>query len=548
MFDRKPWGPPRPPMGPPPVQRDCHVEEHLPNMYPYINPKVHDSYAHDCYHEYHGYPHPHEFPASGSMQGSAFMLLSYYPYLFDNTHVTYANFLNTSESVLTRVSQRRDDSCVNLYGTFDLKKGINKNTIMTDYLEKCIGHNFDSIGGLLPLMKSDITFRLYFSVTDEANGVVYQNAISTTVTNMGFHFTDIRDFFVESMNGVFITNIPAMDYSGIYRLTLEKIEAWGEIINTVDHVTNGLNPYYQFTDNNNTITMQHDVINGTMTDNSILIASATLNNTIPFQANITTRLRLNFTAFLSDLIAVPQTYGIYNAMFEPSDVKLERLSKEVATLKESASLINKTLLELGDALNELRTTVSTHTTQIEANTNAITELQATVESDNEELAARIDDLDARVRVLENRPLALYKYNQGVEFVRSQLTWSTYGQIYQVARDFTASGNMETDINNGYLVPLIVDGDVVTAAFESRIETLESGLSVTNEAIDTIETSVQSHSDELVSLNTLVAGKANSAIVVELIDRMGVAETSIDTKASQTDLEALTTRVETLEET
>lgn len=433
----------------------------LPHTYPYVEPCVHDSYSHNIYHEYHGYPHPGEFPTSGSMAGSAFLLKEYYPYLFDNTNVRYGNFLNLAENVNTRISQRRDDSCVNLIATFDMTKGVLKNTILNDYLQKAIAKNVDTMQEVLSIVQDAVTFRLYFSIVDEMGAFVYQNAVSVTTPDMYFHPTDIRDYFVESLKSVFVTNIPAMDYTGIYRLQLEKIEAYVNIINTIDHMSDGMNPFYAFTDNNNKIVLQHDIIDNTEIDQQVLIASQEIKQVFPFQANITTRLRISFTAFLSDLIAVPQTYGIWSSIFEPTEAKLEKMQNSITTLTESVDLINASLLTITSTLNELRTTVSNHTTQLETNTTKIAQLDSEVEANYNDFDARIRSLDERVTTLESRPLALYRYGEGIKFTRSQLTYSSYGQIYQVAKDFTASGNMNEDIENGNIVPLTINGEIAT---------------------------------------------------------------------------------------
>ena len=504
---------PKPPVPP----RDPH--------YPYVEPCVHDSYAHSCSHEYHGYPSPAEFPAAGPMKGSAFYMLNYYPYLFDNTHVRYGNFLNMAENVVTRISQRRDDSCVNLVGTFDMTSGIKKNAIMNDYLEQCIGKNYETMQQVFPIFQSDIVFRIYFSVLDEMGGFVYQNAATAATHDVVFHFTDIRDFFIQSAKSIFVANIPAMDYNGIYRLRIEKIEAYLNKINTIDHLeTDGLNPYYAFTNNNNSIMLQHDVISGTLPDEQVLLATLNLDQVIPFQANITTRLRLSFTAFLSDMIAVPQTYGVWAAMFEPTQAKLEDLQNDVTTLKESVALINTTLANINAALNELRTTVSDHETRIETNTTNIATLTSTVDNAVSDLNLMVNSLDARVTILENRPLALIRYGENVQFVTSQLTWSVYGQLYQAAKNFTASGTMSDDIANGNLVPIVVNGEMNLLAITESLNDVEQDVAALTERVETDEFDIGNLKYKDTQLTEALAGKADAS-----------------------DLESLTTRVEVLEQ-
>lgn len=619
LFYREPY----PPMGPPyehhpdPYSTYCTGITPLPHPpYPYIDPCTQDTYGHHCYHEMKGFPFPQEFPINGKMEGSAFMLLNYNPYLYDNTHVRYGNLLNIAESVVTRISRRTDPSCVDLFGTFDLTKGVKKNTIMSSYLCQCISQKCEELHNYFNIIQSPLLFRLYFSVYDEQNAVVYQNTVSATTPDICFHFTDIRDYYVQSLKSIFVTNLPAMDYSGIYRLHLDKLEVYGTCINTYDHIVDA-NPYYAFADNNEKIILQHDTIGSAMADQSVLIASTPIEQSIPFQANLTTRVKLNFTAFLSDLIAVPNTAQVYASMFEPTDQKLSTISSEVKSLKETIASINATLLTMQDTINELRNHVAANMTNIAANTDAINELKATVQSDNNELNLRLTSLEARVAKLESIPLATISYSKDYSFVKGQLTWTRWGQLYQVAKPFKASGNLTTDISLGNLVPLSVDGDVETQSLEARIQlnanaidavnatltsqaseiteiksdideiesdvaslsdnvdvveatatiaktiadeakttvdnltstvnilngsidTLDTTVDSLNTQVGTIETSVQSHSDAITNLTTLVSAKADSATVVELID-------TVNTKASQSDLEALTTRVDALEE-
>jgi len=542
-FTKKPY----PPQGPPYEYRPDPYTLYTtgvvpppppPYPHPYIDPCVTDSYGHACYHEMKGFPFPNEFPVSGNMEGSAFILKNYVPYLYDNTHVRYGNLLNVAESVVTRVSRRSDPSCIDLFGTFDLTQGINKNTIMQDYLCKCIGQKSEELQGVFPIVQSPLVFRLYFSVYDEQNAVVYTSVTTASTNDVVFHFTDIRDYYVESAKSFFNANIPAMDYSGIYRLHLDKLEVYGSVINTYDHMTTeGLNPYYAFADNNDKITLQHDVIGSTLADASILLASTPIDQSIPFQANLTTRLKMSFTAFTSNLIGVSRTINVYNAMYEPTEIKLATLSADVKAMKEAIATMNAALLQMKDAVNELRTQVTKNTADIETNTTAIADLRATVASENSDLDARLNSLDIRVTKLESIPYATYSYTTGFHFVKNQLTWKTYGQLYQVTKPFTASGNITTEINLGYLVPLTVDGDVETQAIESRLQ-------ANTEAIDTLQTDLSTVTTDLTT------AKSDITEIKSDLNDVGeaVAEAASDATTAKTTAEAAQTAVTTLEGT
>lgn len=546
LFYREPY----PPMGPPydhrldPMTNYCTGIKPLPPPpYPYIDPCVQDTYGHHCYHEMKGFPFPQEFPINGPMHGSAFMLLNYNPYLYDNTHVKYGNLLNMAESVVTRVSRRTDPSCIDLFGTFDLTKGVKKNTIMSDYLCKCISQKAEEMHNYFNIIQAPLLFRLYFSVYDEQNAVVYTNTATATTPDLCFHFTDIRDFYVESMKSIFMTNIPAMDYSGIYRLHLNKLEVYGTCINTYDHIVDA-NPYYAFTDNNEKIVLQHDTIGNTLADQSILIASTPIEQSIPFQANLTTRLKLNFTAFMSDLIAVPNTAPVYNAMYEPTENVIAELKSTVNAMQETITTIQADILQMKDTINELRTVVNTNILNIEKNANDITELKATVASDNTELDLRLTSLETRVSRLEAIPLATLSYAKDTEFVKGQLTWNKWGQLYQVTKGFKASGNLTTDVSLGYLVPLAVDGDVETMSVENRIQN-------NTNAIDELIALTTTHTSDISTLRTdLTTAQSDITTIQTNVETATTnASTALETaNTASSTVETLNTTVDTLSST
>lgn len=515
--------PPYPPAGPP--YENCHepVYTHAGtppcNTYPYIDPCKCDSYGHSCYHETNEFPFPKEFPVNGPFKGSGFVMNNYNPYLFDTTHVRYGKFLCLSESVLTRVSRRSDPSCIDLFATFDLTKGIYKNTIMNDYLCKSISQKSDELHGYFPLMQSNLLFRIYYKVYDEAGAVVHQNTMSVSTNDVVFHFTDVRDYFVESAKSIMMTNIPPMDYSGIYRLHIDKFEVYGNIINTYDHIEGDLNPYYAFTNNNDKIVLQHDVIAATEPDASILLATTPINQDIPFQANITTRLKLQFTAFLGELIAVPKTLPVYQAMFEPTQEKLDRLVDEVNSLKDEVALLNSTINQMKSAINEIRVTVADHDNKINKNTADIANLSANTNYKFDEIDGILNDHEVRITALEAIPFAIRRYRKDIEFKAGQLTYVTYGEVFQVTHDFTASGIITNEINNGYVTPLIIDGDVTLEAVMRRLSHVE-------DEVNEMDTKVDGALDTVSGYDEIIAGVQTTT--QDCVERVGEVETTVQT--------------------
>jgi chromosome segregation ATPase len=290
--------------------------------------------------------------------------------------------------------------------------------------------------------------------------------------------------------------------------------------------------------------LQHDTIGNTLADQSILIASTPIDQSIPFQANLTTRLKLNFTAFMSDLIAVPNTAPVYNAMYEPTENVVAELKSTVNAMQETITTIQTDILQMKDAINELRTVVNNNILNIDKNANDIAELKATVASDNNELDLRLTSLETRVSRLEAIPLATLSYAKDTEFVKGQLTWTKWGQLYQVPKGFTASGNLTTDISMGYLIPLSVDGDVETQSLENRIQNNTS-------AIDSLITLTSTHSTDIAGLRTDLTTVQSDVTTMQtdIETATNNASTALETaNTASSAVETLNTTVDTLSST
>jgi peptidoglycan hydrolase CwlO-like protein len=526
MFRHHPelFKPPYPPPGPPFPQDPCYPAASdfpyrpLPPSYPYIKPIVDNTYAGEVYHEHNRFPVPGQLPASGPLKGNAFVVKNYYPYLIDTSFIRYGHFLSMPENVVTRISRRPNDTCVDLFGTFDLTTGINKNSILADYLKKCIAHKCEEMHNVFPIMKPTLTFRLYYQILDEMGQIVHSAVSSAMVNDIVFHFTDVRDYYIESAKSIFLTNIPTLDYAGIYRLRLERLEVYADVVNTYDHITGDLNPFYAFTDNNTRIALQPEAIEAVGGDESIMISSTEINQVIGFQAKITTKFKLSFTAFLSDLVVLPDTMPIYSAMYEPNEVTLATLKKDVVDLRESIMLINTSLADMKNAINELRSKMGDHEERITNNTKMIEALNQDMETNIDTLETRVESLENRVTILESRPLALNKYKTGAAYVASQLVYNKYGQLYQATKAFNASGNMNTEIAAGRLVPLVVDGEVfenanavVVDELVTRVEAVENDMSNAKSDITSNSNNIQINADRITSV----------------VERVDTAETDID---------------------
>ena len=348
-------------------------------------------------------PETARFPVSGPMQENAFMLINNVPYITDNTNVSYGTKLSVSESIYTRFTKRKDPSCVNIAATIDMTGDIITNTAWNAFVQQVISSQYETLNDVLQIQKSSITFKIYFHVEDSTGGVVYESSVTTTIPKYQFHYTDVQDYFVTSFKDVVITNIPALDFQGVYNLIMDKIEAYIDTIDTYEHITDSLNPYYQFINNNTHIVMQHNSIEEVEKDDTILIATADLDYTTPFQANLTTRVKISFTAFMSNMISCGNTYPIYKALYNPTE-----------------EIVSKLLLQ-------------------------------------------IQDLSTRLEALETEVGAIYstamEYKKNTYYHEGVLTWITKGELYQTTEAYTTTNDesitieeaFAADIANGKLV-------------------------------------------------------------------------------------------------
>lgn len=420
-----------------------------PDVYPCMPPKAYpfnrpsrDSYTYCCC---GGNPAPPsaKFPTSGSFVGSGFALKDTNPYLIDTTYTSYGQVLCFSESVYTDITQRKDTSCINLAATFDMTDTNLTNSVRNNFLEKYTSKKYSYLGGVLPIIKSEIKFKLYYTVTDVSGGVVHEGTLTTTVLDNNFHFTDIRDMFVISARNVMIDNIPAMTYAGLYTITIDRVEAYVSVIDTKTHIQNDMNPYYAFYDNNMKIQLQHDMINAETADEELLIAECDVNKSFDYQANVTTRLRITFMAFMSTMIACGDTSGMWEALNSPTEEIITQLQNEVKAVEDDIKSLHEIIEQQNLLIQKLSTQITENTKKIKENTDNITTLTNTV-----------NDHEERIVKLEAIPFATLPYKKDVEFVKGQITYTTYGKLYQVTENYNATGDMTADIESGKLVKVL----------------------------------------------------------------------------------------------
>jgi hypothetical protein len=408
-----------------------------------------------------------KLPTYGPFVGNGFSLINTNPYLVDTTKFSYGQFLSYSEAVNTIVTRRADSSCINLVAKFNMVNETMTNTVMNDFLNKYIAHNYETLHGVLPVLKSKIRFRIFYTITDFSGGVMASDIMDVFVDDTHFHFTDVQDMFVTSSKGLIIKNIPAMTYGGEYTITLDRIEAYLDYLDTIKYTEIGVNPFYQFTDNNMKIVLQHETINNYEPDGSILISTCTINQSFDYVANVTNRVKLSFIAFMGNLIAAPDTLDVWNALNTPTEEMIATLQSEVAELYSRVDAQQLLIDTLTTRLDELEGQVNLNKNNIATNTRDI----SIINIKNNEQDVRITNLEDRVDVLEDRPVALNKYKPDQEFVASQLTWNGYGSLFQSTKSFIADGDFDTDVAAGNLVVVATDAAGIAPVVE-RVDILE----------------------------------------------------------------------------
>jgi hypothetical protein len=177
------------------------------------------------------------------------------------------------------------------------------------------------------------------------------------------------------------------------------------VIKTKDHLVDDMNPFYQFLNSNTKIVTQHDTIEQTTPDGSTMIASVDLNWGCVFQANLTTRLKLSFVAYMSNMITTTNTFQVYNALYQPTPEIVNKLEQQVTMLTE--------------LVESLQTSVNKfyYTSQ--------------------------------------------EYEKGIEFHKGVITWLEPGVIYQTTKEFTADADetrtrkesFNKDVEDGNIIPI-----------------------------------------------------------------------------------------------
>lgn len=349
-------------------------------------------------------------PVNGKMPYNTFRIIDQKPYLIDNTDMVYGVELKVSESIYTRVSRTQDISCINLAATVNMTHDYISNTLWVGNLCDMISTQYKTLKGKLPVAKQTVKFRLQYTVFDTNGGNVYQSHVDCYVKNSAMHYTDIKDYFVNSYMGIMIGDIPSLTFQGMYTLRLDTISMYVDTIPNEEE----LNPYYAFNEEKTKMVVEHETVD-IAESTETLYTTTEIGWTTQFQANMSTRIQFRFTAFVGDMPWVYNTYPVYQCLSRPIDA----------------------------IVNELLTTVESLTQRVD------------------ELTAANIELANRVEVLEQKAYDVKPYNRNTQYYKDQLLYVERGNLYQVVADFisdntdgkTTAESFQIDIDAGKLVSI-----------------------------------------------------------------------------------------------
>ena len=481
----------------------------IPASYPFVRPAV-DSYTCSCCGNIE--PTMKDYPSGGPFKGSAFALENAYPYLIDSTNMSYGQALTFAENIYTQVTKRDDPSCINLTARFDFTDSSLTNTVRFDFLKNYTARKYEELSGVLPIIKNGIKFRVHYTVYNIDGGIEYEGHVDNVVDTTHFHFTSIKDVFVQSAKGLIIENIPAMTFQGQYTICITHVEAFVNVINTKEHLLDpSLNPYYTFTDNNRKILLHNTEISQQEPDTTLLIGDCVVQKSFPYLANVTTRLHLSFIAFTTLPIACGDTSPIWFALNEPTEQSITQLRNEVSALEDEVAALRAKDESQDAKITQLEG-------QVELNRQNITTLNdkvAALEAKDIEHDLAIQELTRRVATLEAIPLALVSYKEGKEIVRSQITWKGYGNLFQCAETYIPTGNFDADVAAGYLVPVTSNAEDIsgiTTKLNETTETADNALSTataTAETVDAMSETVSGLIENVSSISTSVSAHSET---------------------------------------
>ena len=468
------------------------------NNYPYfpptnqviINQKVEPVIARPCHPGQPVRPCPispmkHKIPTSGPLTGNGFRLVSGVPYLIDTTQMLFGAKINVGDNVYTRITKRADLGCIDLSARIDMTTSTHTDTALVKYLNDTIAQSYHELQEYLPMMQSPLVCTLHYNILDQDRGIVTSGELSGTTENIKFHETNINDYYLTSAYSTLIGDILPMGYAGPYFLELTSFDVAIPSFNTKEHLDAGMNPFYAFSDDYSSIMINHEAAKEIIDKVAILPivqVQFTEGNLFEFEANIATRFKFTFEAYMSDMIWETNTYETYQALYNPAQERITALEEKVAELttelENTQTLLSDTITRYDAKFQEVDDALAALDTRVTA-------LEQSDAAQNETLASHttsLSDLDTRVTALESIKAAVVWYRADKQIYASQLIWQTYGDLYQATKDFIASGDFNADVEAGNLIRLRDENSTTSDVIEPTNGTETSDGDVVNNTI------------------------------------------------------------------
>ena len=359
---------------------------HHEDRYPYA--EHHACGAHCTMACNHTPPPPvHPQTPTGWVKENKFRIVDGYPYLVDMPMLKWGPKVRTSEQLETKVVQRREISCVRLDAVFDCTTSMSTNTTLRNYFKQIIERKYLPLDGILPIIQEWTSFKLNYHVESMMGDTVLDNSAVVSIKEGFCHLTDVRDLTLTSFKGIFMVDIPDLTQYGSerYVLVLDSIEVYVTGFNTLEYLDDpALNPFYAFAENYTRIDISHEAVSKIDPDYpKMIITEIPLRKTYAFDAAVTTRLKLAFTAYLSDLILSGNTFDVWSALTQPTDAIIAQMKTDLDTMNERLQTLNVTVENQNVTIANL----------VEVNTQQDEQIET--------LTTTIEDLVKRVEALEN---------------------------------------------------------------------------------------------------------------------------------------------------
>lgn len=358
---------------------------HHEDRYPYA--EHHACGAHCTMACNHTPPPVHPQTPTGWVKENKFRIVDGYPYLVDMPMLKWGPKVRTSEQLETKVVQRREISCVRLDAVFDCTTSMSTNTTLRNYFKQIIERKYLPLDGILPIIQEWTSFKLNYHVESMMGDTVLDNSAVVSIKEGFCHLTDVRDLTLTSFKGIFMVDIPDLTQYGSerYVLVLDSIEVYVTGFNTLEYLDDpALNPFYAFAENYTRIDISHEAVSKIDPDYpKMIITEIPLRKTYAFDAAVTTRLKLAFTAYLSDLILSGNTFDVWSALTQPTDAIIAQMKTDLDTMNERLQTLNVTVENQNVTIANL----------VEVNTQQDEQIET--------LTTTVEDLVKRVEALEN---------------------------------------------------------------------------------------------------------------------------------------------------